>query len=466
MTQYEIMPHQEATINSLMPNRRMILGSAPGTGKSFCCIIEFLRYKSLKNHKAKALFIVPAFLLQNWLYEFKKFAPSLVLQVVTKPNHVFNSEADVVILSYDRARRSEKVLLDYIIAQKAFTHLYMDESHNIKNPKALVTKAILGKTGIAKQFYYLRFVTGTPFPKSIQDAYLSFSYCTLGKLGTKKQFLEKYANFKTTYVRGFEELVPTTLRKDMRVELAEFMKPYLIRYTLDDIEDGVPGFEEQDIWLEHSKETMKLTKDNKELLDVAMKQIEEGKMPKNMPSISTFRKDLAFLKVENALPHIENLVKQDIPLVIFAVHVEAVHRLAGHLSKYFLGMCTGETPTGQRQQIVDDFQEGKTNIIIATIKSLGVGFNITRATHAIFLESAYNGDDNRQAMARIRRKGQKNHCVFQFLLLPGVDEENAGIDELVLKGARRKSKDSDNFWNEVNGKPIETEKSENEIIWD
>jgi hypothetical protein len=66
---------------------------------------------------------------------------------------------------------------------------------------------------------------------------------------------------------------------------------------------------------------------------------------------------------------------------------------------------TGETPPELRQDIVDNFQAGNLDILIAHPAVGKFGLTLTKARTAIYVERSFNGDDYYQSLYRFRRIG-------------------------------------------------------------
>jgi SNF2 family DNA or RNA helicase len=61
----------------------------------------------------------------------------------------------------------------------------------------------------------------------------------------------------------------------------------------------------------------------------------------------------------------------------------------------------------KRQQIVNQFQEGKCRLFLSSLKAGGLGINLTAANYVILLDPWWNPAIENQAMDRAHRIGQK-----------------------------------------------------------
>jgi SNF2 family DNA or RNA helicase len=63
-----------------------------------------------------------------------------------------------------------------------------------------------------------------------------------------------------------------------------------------------------------------------------------------------------------------------------------------------------------------DWQDGKTNVLVAQIQSGGIGIDLTRAAYCIFASLGYSLAEYEQALARLHRPGQERTTHFYHLV--------------------------------------------------
>jgi SNF2 family DNA or RNA helicase len=98
-------------------------------------------------------------------------------------------------------------------------------------------------------------------------------------------------------------------------------------------------------------------------------------------------------------------------IVVFAESRKLIELLASKLdkSKIPYGLITGHVTTEDRQKNIDDFQAGKTRLILCTIKAGGTGITLTKARVMVFLQRSWSMVDQLQAEARSHRLGSEQH---------------------------------------------------------
>lgn len=129
--------------------------------------------------------------------------------------------------------------------------------------------------------------------------------------------------------------------------------------------------------------------------------------------MSAARAILAKAKTPHALAMAEELDDQGEPCVVFSAHRAPV-QAAGAREGWAL--ITGETANEERTRIEDAFQAGKLRGVAGTIKAAGVAITLTRAAHAIFVDSEWTPKLNEQAEDRIYRIGQARAVTVTYLL--------------------------------------------------
>lgn len=146
-------------------------------------------------------------------------------------------------------------------------------------------------------------------------------------------------------------------------------------------------------------------------------------------------------KVESAIELTEELREQGQSVVIFTEFVESARTLHAALGGELL---TGETPTEERQAIVDRFQGGQSTVFIGTIKAGGVGLTLTAASHVILVDRPWTPGDAEQAEDRLHRIGQGQAVNAIWLQHGAIDRAIDSLLEakqeridLVLKGKRK-----------------------------
>ena len=73
------------------------------------------------------------------------------------------------------------------------------------------------------------------------------------------------------------------------------------------------------------------------------------------------------------------------------------------------GLITGAQNELERQQAIDDFQNGRTKWILFTAQAGGVGVTLTAARRLVMLQRPWSLVDYKQAIDRVHRIGSEIH---------------------------------------------------------
>lgn len=113
-------------------------------------------------------------------------------------------------------------------------------------------------------------------------------------------------------------------------------------------------------------------------------------------------------KLDAVMDRLESLGSKS--LVVFSQSKQLMEMFRTRLLKAGIshGIYTGDTPTSDRDDIVDKFQAKKIQVFGGTIKAGGEGITLTAADTMIFVDRDWNPSKNRQAEDREHRIGQKN----------------------------------------------------------
>jgi SNF2 family DNA or RNA helicase len=139
-------------------------------------------------------------------------------------------------------------------------------------------------------------------------------------------------------------------------------------------------------------------------------------------------------------------------VVVFAVSRQLIELLSARLTKAKIkhGLITGAIPTDERQQHMDDFQAGKTKLILVTTAAGGTGITLTAGSIAVFLQRPWSMIESQQAEARVHRIGSEIHDVIRIIdyvtedtleetVFPALEKKNAHLEKILRsKDALRK----------------------------
>ena len=214
----ELRAYQAKGLNWLYYMRSLGLGACladdMGLGKTIQ-IIALLNHLHSSHGKdtGKALIVIPASLIGNWMSELKRFAPHLACCVIHPMEHDNLDGTDtgfidanaVFITTYGMIARYEW------LSNLHWEYLILDEAQMIKNPHTKQTKAVK----CLKAAHRIA-MTGTPIENRLSDLWSIFDFINPGLLGSAKEFTGFTKGLKDSphgYARLKKVVSPFILRR-------------------------------------------------------------------------------------------------------------------------------------------------------------------------------------------------------------------------------------------------------------
>ncbi len=390
------------------------------------------------------LLVVPMSVVGNWIHETQRFCPSL--RVVThhgadrRLGKAFidaATQCDMVITTYTLVHRDRE-----LIQSVEWGRIVLDEAQYIKNPAAKQSQAVRGVRSDKRIA-----LTGTPVENRLSELWSIMDFLNPGYLGSP-------GNFRTRFA------VPVERYRDRsRAEqLKGLVRPFILRRLKSDpnVVADLPAKLE-------SREYAPLTAEQAELYEICVRrmlhEVENAdgiqrrgmvlaglirlKQICNHPSqmLKDWTPDMSRPpapgrsgKCIRLLEMTEELLAEGNQALIFTQFRQMGHILTSML-KHHLGrdilFLHGGSSQGQRVQMVDQFQksDGKTPILVVSLKAGGVGLNLTAATHVFHFDRWWNPAVENQATDRAYRIGQTRTVQVHKFVVRGTLEER--IDQMI-----------------------------------
>ncbi len=441
----DLRPYQSRGVAWLHYMKTLALGACladdMGLGKTVqvIALLNHLRDKE----SAKALLVIPASLIGNWLDEIDKFAPSLrprVLHPSVKPREGDRvvgpdlvSEYDLFITTYSMVAKNpwlEEVSWDLLI---------LDEAQAIKNPQAKQTKTV---KRIKAQYRIA--LTGTPIENRLGDLWSLFDFLNQGLLGTAKEFT-KFSKQLSSHPEGYGRLrsvvSPFILRRlktdpavisDLpeKIEMKTFSllskrQAALYQRAVEDLVETLStskatGIQRQGLILSSLLKFKQICNHPDQYLGQKVYDPEESGKFQRLGELA------------------ETIFKKRERVLVFTQFREITAALASYLETIFHHpglVLTGQTAVKDRKALVAKFQgHDYVPFLVLSLKAGGVGLNLTAANHVIHFDRWWNPAVENQATDRAFRIGQKKNVLVHKLISQGTIEEK--IDALIEEKMR------------------------------
>lgn len=433
--------HQTECFQYGLDHDKFLLGDEMGLGKTKQVIDIAVAKKLQKGYKHCLIICGVNGLKWNWRNEVATHSDETGYILGTRGNRIGSNQDkynDVVnlhgndsyfIITNVESLRDETILdaLQQAISCGLIGMIAFDECHKCKNPSTQQGKAILklqAETMIA--------MTGTPLMNVPQDLYIILKW-----LGFEKH---AFYSFKNHYCvmggyGGYEIIGYKNLD-----ELQERLNEIMLRRLKKDILD----LPEKTYIDEYVDMTAKQAVVYKEVYSELKSNIDQLAVSNNpLAQLIRLRQATGFTGIlssqiqESAkLDRMEELIEEahdnGKKVVIFSNWTQMTDAIYTRLTgKYKIGQITGETADNQRQQIVDDFQNGDIEVLIGTAGAMGTGLTLTAGTVEIFVDEPWNSALKEQCVDRCHRIGQNsNLTVYTLMCKDTIDER---IHDIVLK---------------------------------
>ncbi len=132
----------------------------------------------------------------------------------------------------------------------------------------------------------------------------------------------------------------------------------------------------------------------------------------------------------NLLVH--NCLESEQPIVVYFHHDVVVKNLQRHLADYKPCIIVGGQRDEERDQEIQKFQEGKSMLMLASIRAGSLGINLTASCIVVFAELDWVPAIHRQAEDRTHRIGQEKQVLAYYLVADGTLDEKI-VEVLVDK---------------------------------
>lgn len=361
-----------------------------------------------------SLIIMPRSLLYNWEAEVKRFAPSLstVIHHGTARELEFSKKSHLILTTYATVRQDIEQL-----KEMNFTYIILDESQNIKNPNSKISKAVM----LLSSRWKLA-LSGTPIENNLGELYGLFRFLNPAMFGSPKDFQTDY--YDPVVKEGDEYAL-----KDLKMKIY----PFLLRRLKGEVLKDLPEKTEQIIYVEMSSEQAKLYEKRRSFYYEAIKMkvksegfnksrfflfqaLNELRQLAGIPEIISNR-EIESPKKGVLLEHLLEVIGNGHKALVFANYLEALNIMEEALKAEDIGTLKMTGSTGNRESIVDSFQNGNDyQVLLMTLKTGGVGLNLTAADYVFIFDPWWNASVENQAVDRVHRIGQKN-SVFSYKLI-------------------------------------------------
>ncbi|MFY0255396.1 DEAD/DEAH box helicase [Chitinophaga sp. 30R24] len=390
-----------------------------GLGKTIQAIALLLH----RAAEGAALVVCPASLVANWSNEISRFAPSLnIISLYNGQRHTLIKHAgpfDVVIATYGLLQAESDLL-----ATVKWPTVVLDEAHTIKNFQTKTSKAAM-----LLQASFKLMLTGTPIQNHMGEIWNLFHFLNPGLLGSLDHFNKQ---FVFPAARNPESTVKLHLKK--------LIAPFILRRTKTAVLDELPEKTEiiklvslspdeaafYEAVRRQALENIQTQEGNIAQQRIrALAEIGRLRMAACHPQMLDPEIDIPSSKLAVFREIVTELVSNQHRALVFSQFVRHLDLLKVALQQMAIPYLylDGSTPISQRDQLVKDFQAGKGQLFLISLKAGGMGLNLTAADYVIHMDPWWNPAVEEQASDRAHRIGQTRPVTIYRLVVQHTIEE-------------------------------------------
>ncbi len=400
-----------------------------GLGKTLQAIAVLTRLHEKKG--TKSLVVMPKSLVYNWESEIKKFSPKLKVGIYygNFRNRDIIKKNSVILTTYGTIRNDIETIKEYF-----FDAVILDESQNIKNVNAQTTKAIM----LLNTRHRIA-LSGTPIENNLSELYSLFRFLNPSMFGTLEEFNNYYA-------------IPIQRENDREAieELKKKVYPFILRRIKKEVLKDLPDKIEKTMYIEMNPEQKKLYDERRNYYyKMVHSQIKENGIGKTQFFILQALNELRQItscpeaksvgvtssKREVLINNIVEAVENGHKVLVFTNYINSINNICEDLKKYDIKYLSMSGSTKDRQLLVDKFQkDNKYKVFVMTLKTGGVGLNLTAADTIFIYDPWWNKTVENQAIDRAYRLGQ-DRTVFSYKLIlkDTIEEKILQLQESKIK---------------------------------
>ena len=408
-----------------------------GLGKT----VQTIAFLLARAKEGPSLVVAPASVVPNWRNEILRFAPSLKVYVLSEYVNRSNiiataSEGDIVVCTYGMLVSQQEAMTG-----KQWNTAVLDEAHNIKNRGTKSSAACMNL-----QAFHRIILTGTPVQNHLGELWNLFQFINPGLLGSYEQFNQKF-------------IIPisTLMDNERQQQLQGLVAPFMLRRTKQAVVKELP--EKTEITLD-----VELTDDEMAFYEVIRREAEQKFKEEGdqltinaLAELTRLRRTACSAELTDAtwaagsskvnafMELVQAIVDGGHSVLVFSQFTSFLQLVGRALKENHLPYLylDGGVPIKQREQLVSDFQKGKSPIFLISLKAGGVGLNLTAANYVIHLDPWWNPAIEQQATDRAYRIGQtqavtvyhliSHHTIEEKILR--LHESKRALSDSILEGA-------------------------------
>jgi SNF2 family DNA or RNA helicase len=431
-----LRPYQRVDVEYLASLPSAGIFNKPRTGKTPTSIALIQKLGTKRN-----LVITPASLIWNWVKEFQKWAPEVMVYVLSGTP----KQRAKVLDNYmqERGLNFKQVLIVSKDTWKAvvwewdtleFDTVFVDEAHYLRNYKSAQSKAVMAVN--AKRRFAL---TGTPTVKHATDIWAILHFLYPKKFTSFWMFVERYFVVSTDWMG---HVVIGDVKPEREAELQEIVGLISVQRERSEVMAWLPEKNRIPFFVKMESKQAKIYKQmvedfmivddesGEELLDTSGVLAQLMRMRQICLDPRLVGLDAPSAKTTALLEWLDDNRE---PVVVMSVFTSYLKLIKADVEALGLkvGMIHGEMEHKEKFATAEQFQAGKLDVLLCNIKAAGVGFTLDRAETIIFTDKEWNPADNEQAEDRIVPIDESRNHSISVLTFQCQDSYDEAINKIL-----------------------------------
>ncbi len=426
----DLRPYQKYGVGWLQEIGRQRLGGIladdMGLGKTLQVLTHLLRAKEAGELKEPALVVCPKSVVDVWISEARRFAPSLNVLDLSGPwRERLKSDIenrDLIVITYGLVSRELNRL-----KQKRFFAIVADESQNMKNHRSIAARAMKNLSAGHRIC-----LTGTPVENNLIELWSQFDFLIPGLLGDLKSFKGVFVN------AGAEDVdsAPVDILK-------ERIRPFILRRLKEDVAKELPpkttivksialSNEQRDLYEAVRLSTNQIVQEEIAIRGIAKSQIQIFSALMKLRQVccdpglmlgDEISSKITSAKLQQLLDMVRELHQEGRKVIVFSQFTSMLSRIGAALRQEGIEYVELTGSTQDRKTPVDRFQNGAVQVFLISLRAGGSGLTLTAADTVIHYDPWWNPQVENQATDRAYRIGQDKPVFVYKLIARGTIEE-------------------------------------------
>ncbi|PCJ36733.1 MAG: helicase SNF2 [Moraxellaceae bacterium] len=401
-----------------------------GLGKT----VQTLAIMLTRAPDGPALVLAPTSVCMNWMEEIQRFSPTLnpvYFGALTgkesrKKCLVDAGPYDVVVCTYGLLQSEAETM-----ATIQWHTIVADEAQAIKNPLTKRSKAVMALQGDFKMV-----TTGTPIENHLGELWNLFRFINPGLLGSLENFRQRFSN-----------PIENDNDSECKQHLKKLIRPFILRRLKSDVLKELPSRTEITLRVQPSPEEAVMYETLRRQALERIAKSEGGKGQQHIKVLAEITKlrlaccnpalvlpntDIVSEKLKAFSAVLDELLENRHKALVFSQfvgHLSLIRKLLDDRGIHYQYL-DGSTPTKKRKQAVNDFQAGKGDVFLISLKAGGAGLNLTAADYVLHMDPWWNPAVEDQASDRAHRMGQlRPVTIYRFVMKDTIEDKIVNLHQ-------------------------------------